>query len=132
MGASRLFPVRFSCPHADTTLVRVLSFERAVVATLVGVDAPTARREAIEQYVDECLRAMPEHLRIGVAAESVVLGSWARLRGRRSGASLDRELGRWKTNPVDPIRQYVRVFESLVLFATYELELDAGDVSSPT
>ena len=99
-----------------------MSFERAVVATLVDTDVPAPRREAIEQYVDECLRAMPEYLRMGVAAESVALGSWARLRGRGSGGGLAGELDRWRTNPLDPIRQYVRMFESLVLFATYELE----------
>lgn len=100
----------------------MLQFERAVVATMVGSEVDRGRRTAIEQYVDQCLRSMPEYLRMGVAAESVALGAWARLRGRGSGGGLERELARWRTNPLDPIRQYVRMFESLVLFATYELE----------
>ncbi len=85
-------------------------------------DLDSVRRDAIAHYVDESLRAMPEYLRFGVAAESVVLGSWARLRGRGTGPGLERELARWRVNPLDPIRQYVRMFESLVLFAEHELE----------
>ncbi len=103
----------------------MLRFERAVVATLLDADTGAERRRAIEEYVDECLQSMPEYLRMGVATESVVLGSWARLRGRGTGAGLERELTRWRSNPLDPIRQYVRMFESLVLFATHELEPEA-------
>ena len=100
----------------------MLRFERAVVGALVNRDLGARRRDAIAHYVDESLRAMPEYLRFGVGAESVVLGSWARLRGRGSGPGLERELARWRVNPLDPIRQYVRMFESLVVFAEHELE----------
>jgi hypothetical protein len=117
----------------DTTLESVLSFERDVVATLVGPDVDQVRRAQLEQYVDDSLRAMPEYLRAGVAAESVVLGTVARIVDRlgRGGTGLDHHLARWRTNPIDPIRQYVRMFESLVLFATHELAPPPAPPSEP-
>ena len=38
-------------------------------------DARAATRAAVESYVDATLRSMPEHLRLGVAAESLVFGA---------------------------------------------------------
>lgn len=77
-----------------------------------------ARRAAVEAYVDGTLRSMPEHLRAGVAAESVLLGSWDRLRRRRRG---ELDLDVLDASPVDVVRQYVRLLRGLVLFAESEL-----------
>lgn len=77
-----------------------------------------ARRAAVEAYVDGTLRSMPEHLRAGVAAESVLLGTWDRLRRRRRG---ELDLDVLDASPVDVVRQYVRLLRGLVLFAESEL-----------
>lgn len=99
----------------------MLWLERQVVDTLAG-DVDPRRRLALEGYVDGVLRAMPEHLRMGVAAESVVLGSGEWL-ARRLGSrrTLADRVARWEESPVGPIRQYVRLFSSLVIFANEEL-----------
>ena len=102
----------------------MLWFEREVVASLVSPSVPDASRPAVEAYVDGALRSMPEHLRVGVAAESIVLGAWPRVQaamGRFDRRSLAPRLERWKTSRLDPIRQYVRLLQSLVLFAENEL-----------
>jgi len=59
---------------------------------------------------------MPEHLRAAIAAASLALGasSFVLGVGRPSVRSLD-------TSPIPQLRQYVRVFRSLVLFAEQEL-----------
>ena len=105
----------------------MLWFERAVVATLADRDDDDRRRAAIEDYVDEALRAMPEYLRAGVASESLLLGAWTRLEaavGRHDPRALRARLERWKASRLDPVRQYVRLLQSLVLFAENELEPD--------
>jgi hypothetical protein len=101
----------------------MLRFERQVVTTLTR-DVDDARRPEVIAYVDAALRSMPEYLRAGVAAESLALGTFAALRGR--GKGLDDEelrvfLERLEASPIDPIRQYVRLLSSLVLFAREEL-----------
>ena len=86
------------------------------------IDAKT--RAAVEEYVDRTLQEMPEYLRFGVAAESVVFGAHSRFedaRGRLDRERMLRRLDRWKASSLDPIRQYVRLLESLVLFAENEL-----------
>jgi hypothetical protein len=101
----------------------VLSFERLVVTTLLTT-SDDRRRSQVEEYVDGALRAMPEHLRAGVVAESLVLGAWARfLRavGRLDDSGLGRRLEAWEASPIGPVRQYVRLLRSLVLFAEHEL-----------
>ncbi len=70
------------------------------------------------------LHSMPEHLRAGVAAESIVLGgrSWLEHRlGRLDEHSPDRRAstGGRRARSI-PIRQYVRLLHSLVLFAENE------------
>jgi hypothetical protein len=115
----------------------VLWFERQVVGTLMDPTLDATTRSAVESYVSTTLRSMPEHLRAGVAAESMVLGasSWMEQRiGRltrlpqaplRSAfgdeGRLRTRVDSWKTSKIDPIRQYVRLLESLVLFAENEL-----------
>jgi hypothetical protein len=104
----------------------VLNFEREVVMTLVGRGADTETTAAIEAYVDTTLRSMPEHLRAGVAAESMMLGALHRAHAafRPRTADLGARLEHWKNSRIDLIRQYVRLFESLVLFASHELAPD--------
>lgn len=105
----------------------MLWLERQVVATL-SADADPRHRLAIEGYVDGVLRAMPELLRLGVAGESIVLGSgeWLsrRLGSRRSFA--DRIEG-WEHSRIGPIRQYVRLLSSLVIFGNEELATNGVD-----
>jgi hypothetical protein len=95
--------------------------ERQVVASLAN-DVDPVRRAAIADYVDGVLRAMPEHLRFGVAGESIVLGlgTWAshRLGSRRSIAD---RVEAWEHSRIGVIRQYVRLLSSLVMFADQEL-----------
>jgi hypothetical protein len=102
----------------------MLWLEREVVATLVSPTLDDRQRSAIESYVDESLRAMPEHLRAGVAAESLVFGTWPRFQqrlGRLDSAALAARVERWKSSRFDLIRQYVRLLQSLVVFAEHEL-----------
>ena len=102
----------------------MLWFERQVVGTLMDPALDATTRSAVESYVSTTLRSMPEHLRAGVAAESVVLGatSWVEQRiGRLQPRRLRTRVDSWKTSKIDPIRQYVRLLESLVLFAENEL-----------
>ena len=73
----------------------MLWFEREVVAALVGSDDP-AVRSAVEAFVDGSLRDKPEHLRVGVAGESILLGGYAaalRTLGRLDGEDALRSRG---------------------------------------
>jgi hypothetical protein len=93
----------------------MLWFERRVVSTLTaGMEEPL--RSRVTEYVDETLGVMPPHLRAGMVAESLALGAWARVRARG-----DARLESLDASPIDPVRQYVRLFRSLVLFAEHEL-----------
>jgi hypothetical protein len=107
----------------------MLWLEREVVASLVSPALGDEERSAVEQYVDESLQSMPEHLRIGVAAESLLFGAWPRLQealGRYDRRSMDARVERWKASRFDPVRQYVRLIQSLVLFAQHELVAEAA------
>ena len=96
----------------------MLRFERQVVATLLTApDQPT--RSAVEAFVDGTLRTMPEHLRAGVVAESLAFSALARL--RHPGGDLAAFLHRLERAPIGLVRQYVRLFRSLVLFGEQEL-----------
>lgn len=110
------------CAEAASKLSStMLWFEREVVSTLTaGIEEPL--RSQVKAYVDDALGAMPEHLRAGMAAESVALGLWARLRGSRHGVRLEP----LEASRLDPVRQYVRLLRSLVLFAEHELPTSAG------
>jgi hypothetical protein len=100
----------------------MLGFEREVVVSLV-TSADPELRSAVLIYVDRSLRSMPEHLRAGVVAESLVLGTWVRLRRKLGvvGEDLGTQLDAWKDSRLEPVRQYVRLLHSLVLFAEHEL-----------
>ena len=97
----------------------MLWFERHVVASLTETTDPE-QRAAIASFVDGTLRAMPEHLRAGVVAESLALGGWARIR-RLDADALVTSLRR---SPVGLLRQYERLLGSLVLFAENELAVE--------
>jgi hypothetical protein len=105
----------------------MLWLERQVVATLAA-DVDPRRRLAVEGYVDGVLRSMPEHLRMGVAAESIVLGSGEWL-ARRLGSrrSLSERIEGWEQSSIGPVRQYVRLLSSLVIFAGEELSPELPD-----
>ncbi|HUF85726.1 MAG TPA: hypothetical protein VMQ81_14180, partial [Acidimicrobiia bacterium] len=78
---------------------------------------------AVLTYVDRSRRSMPEQLRAGVAVESLGLGAWVRLRRKvgATGDDLEPQLEAWQDSRLDPVRQYVRLLHSLVLFAEHEL-----------
>jgi hypothetical protein len=99
----------------------MLRFEREVVAALVDTTLGPNERAAVEQYVDESLRAMPEYLRAGVAVESLAFGAWSRVMCTLGRGRIDERIDGMRTSPIDPVRQYVRLLHSLVLFAQHEL-----------
>lgn len=104
----------------------MLDFEREVVASLVTSTDPELR-SAVLTYVDRSLQSMPEHLRAGVAAESLVLGTWVRLRQKLApGDGLGSQLDAWEDSRLSPVRQYVHLLRSLVLFAEHELAPEAA------
>ena len=74
-------------------------------------------RVAVHDWVDGSLQVMPELLRAGVAAGSVVLGAWTRLLGLK-GPRLVEWLER---SPLPPVRLHLRLVRSLVLFGDLEL-----------
>jgi len=94
----------------------MLGFERRMVAALTTSPDP-ALRAGVEGWVDDTLRDMPEHLRLGVLAESIALGLWSKLRPA-DDAALVRSFER---SPLWPVRQYVRLLRSVVLYAENEL-----------
>jgi hypothetical protein len=99
----------------------MLSFRRRVVAALLTKVEPE-RRSAAEAYVEGALGAMPEHLKIGVTADSVLLSVWARAKhpfDLTDEALLDLLEG-WETSRLAPVRQYARLLGSLVIFAQNE------------
>ena len=107
----------------------MLWFERQVVDSLISPSLDDGARELIANYVDDTLQAMPEHLRLGVFAESVAFGAlpWLEHRlGRFDTASMHRRIERMRNSRIDVVRQYVRLLEGLVLFAENELVPDAA------
>jgi hypothetical protein len=94
----------------------MLGFERRMIAALTTTPDAVVRAGVVG-WVDDTLRDMPEHLRLGVLVQSVALGVWARVR-RSDDASLVRSFDR---SPLWPVRGYVRLLRSLVLYAENEL-----------
>ena len=94
----------------------MLGFERRMVAALTTTPDASVRAGVVG-WVDDTLRDMPEHLRFGVLVQSIALGLWARVR-RSDDASLVRSFDR---SPLWPVRGYVRLLRSLVLYAEHEL-----------
>ena len=107
----------------------MLWFERQVVTHLIRPDLDERGRADVEAYVDSALRVMPPHLRAGVTAESLAFGAWPSLQrvlGRLDPATVDRAVEWCRTSRIDVVRQYVRLLESLVLFAENELALESA------
>ncbi|MDQ1521190.1 MAG: hypothetical protein QOI55_2263 [Actinomycetota bacterium] len=101
----------------------MLWFERKVLDALTR-DVDDRYRARVIEYVDQALGSMPEYLRAGVAAESILLGAVPRARaalGRFDDDALRRWLAALEASPIDLVRQYVRLLSSLVLFANEEL-----------
>jgi hypothetical protein len=107
----------------------MLWFEREVVGALIRSEDP-AVRSSVEAFVDGSLRDKPEHLRLGLVGESIVLGGYAgalRALGRLDGDhALLELLGSWETGTIGVVRQYVRAMKSLVIFAENELASAGG------
>src|SRR5690349_13807538 len=97
--------------------------EGRVVTALAGED-DVRTGGAISAFVGSSLDAMPQHLRLGVAVESLGLGAWVRLRhGRDPDPSVIRHsMSSWEHHPVGVVRQYPRLLSSLVIFAQQELQ----------
>jgi len=104
-------------------------FERQLAAHLTRPDPDEAEPLEGADYVDGALRVMPMHLRVGILTESFAFGAGRLLlgrAGRRDATTADRVIARCRTSRIDVVRQYVRVFESLVLFAENELLPEAA------
>ena len=109
----------------------MLWFEREVVGALTeSPDQPL--RSSVEAFVDGYLRDMPEHLRAGVAGESVLLGTYVAAL-RRTGripagdaAALTTLVDKWETSRIGVLRSYAKVMKSLVLLAENELAPAGG------
>ncbi len=99
----------------------MLWLERRVVMALAGPDDERTGG-AITQFVGSSFDAMPQHLRLGVVGESILLGAYVRV---RHGLDPDREvilasIQQWEHHPIGVIRQYARLLSSLVIFAQQE------------
>ena len=64
----------------------MLPYERRVVDALLSSDDPE-RRQAVADHAGAALAAMPEFIRVGIAGETVLLGTWSGL--RRRGRPID-------------------------------------------
>ena len=107
----------------------MLWIEREVVGTLINAELDARARATVEAYVAEMLRLMPEHLRAGVAAESVLFGAgpWLANRfGRLDRRTISRRIDQWQNSRIDVLRQYVRLLHGLVLFAEHEPVADVA------
>lgn len=105
----------------------MLSYERTVVDALLSTDDIRIRTEVAE-FASSSLANMPPHLRAGIAAISVILGTYDRARrlvgARRSPAA---QVAWLDEHPVGLVRQWVRALRSLVLFSEHE-KLEAAGV----
>jgi hypothetical protein len=109
----------------------MLWFEREVVGALI-TSPDRSLRSTVEAFVDGTLRDWPEHLRLGVAGESVLLGAYVGVR-RRTGrltaddpAALRELLDGWESSPIGLLRSYVRAMKSLVVMAEHEFAPEAA------
>ena len=94
----------------------MLAFERRFVDALLTTDDPAVRNR-VQAWVDGSLRTMPQHLRLGVVGETLLLAGWSSV----ARPDLDRLPSQLDRSPLMPLRQYARLFRSLVLFAEQEL-----------
>jgi hypothetical protein len=96
--------------------------EDRVVGALAGAD-DARTGGAISEFVATTLAAMPQHLRLGVALESLGLGVLTRIRYGvdPDDGQIRRAIESWERFPVGLVQLYPRLFASLVLFAQQEL-----------
>ena len=85
---------------------------------------PALHRD-VHAFVDEGIRDMPTHLRAGVASVAglMLLGSMARRArpfDRLSPSERRAAVHGWQQSRLAPVRQYMRLLRSLVLYAAYE------------
>ena len=105
------------------------AFHRAVADTLVDLDvaAVDARGRAdVVGFVDGQVRALPTHLALGVSAVATFLVVTAALRHGRPFGSLTADqrravVERWAASPLPPVRLYVRMLRSLVVYSGHEV-----------
>ncbi len=71
----------------------------------------------VEEWVEGSLTDMPELLRAGVAAESLLVATWRRLRPSHDLCDV---LDAMERSPIGLLQQYPRLFRSLVLFGDLE------------
>lgn len=119
LAPSELPPTIAPVTGAPRMLTAMLWFERQLLASMVD-HLDHDDQERVSTYVAGALGGLPEHLRLGVAAQSVALGAWARV---RPGIT---HLAALESSPLGPVRMYARLMRSLVLFAEQELRPGAG------
>ena len=108
----------------------MLWFERQVVGTLMSpaLDAGAALGRRVVRRRPPCTRC-PSTC---APASRRNRSSWAAGRGSSTASAAStsaasaRVSQRWKTSKLDPVRQYVRLLHSLVLFAENELAPDGA------
>ena len=108
------------------------SFRSRIIDALLEPLDPT-QRGATEAFIAGSLADLPQHLKIGIALDSVLLEALTRVtHGGRipDDATLRELIARWEANPLTPIRQYARLLSSLVLFADQETLPEARPVGS--
>ncbi len=112
----------------------MLWFERQVVGTLDDPDARARRpvRPSSRTCRPRCVRCPSTcgRRRRGIDRARRLLVARAPARTPRRRRLGTRRIDRWKTSKIDPIRQYVRLLESLVLFAENELAPDGAGVNA--
>ena len=107
---------------------------RAVASTLAEVDVPALddrSRAEVATFVDGQLRALPTHLALGVRAVATLLVVAVVARRGRPFGSLHPArrraiVERWGASALPPVRLYVRLIRSLVVYGGHELEPDAA------
>jgi hypothetical protein len=95
----------------------VLRVERDAVRALLGTD-DVDHRARVEAWVEGSLSDMPELLRAGVLAESLLVAAWRRAQPSRDLRAI---LETMERSPIGLLQQYPRLFRSLVLFGDLEL-----------
>lgn len=98
----------------------MLRIEREVVHALLDT-ADGEHLARVEAWVEGCLDDMPELLRAGVVAESLLVAGWRRLRV----TDLRRVLDVMDRTPIGLVQSYPRLFRSLALFGDLELAAPA-------
>lgn len=111
-------------------------FTNRILDALMAPLEPT-QRGTTEAFIAGSLGDLPQHLKFGIAVDSILLETYTRATngGRIPDAdTLRAVVARWESNPLTPIRQYARLLSSLVLFADQEtrgrLESDAAGAAA--